>query len=317
MEPATLRSSRFDEPALQASALAGWDLHYVQLTPGRFEGASRELRLPGIQLARERNNVTVNQFGRTLRGSVVFGSPVQVAGPIVVNGRALPPASIGILGSGRELDAVQPPMDLMVLAIDEDLLRAYVRDTEACEAWTLPAGHAACVDDAERARGFSTRLFQALEAAFAAPDLLQGPALGALQEDLLALAAPLIAGYGRPQAESRCLFAHAQVVRRARDFLQQRIADTVQVSDLCRHLRVSRRALQYAFIDVTGTTPAAYLRLLRLNGARRDLLRSRDGAVQVKEVLARWGFWHFSRFSADYRRMYGELPSATLASARN
>jgi len=36
----------------------------VQLSPGLFEGASRQLRLPSIQLVRERNNVTVNQFGR-------------------------------------------------------------------------------------------------------------------------------------------------------------------------------------------------------------------------------------------------------------
>jgi AraC family ethanolamine operon transcriptional activator len=38
--------------------------------------------------------------------------------------------------------------------------------------------------------------------------------------------------------------------------------------------------------------------------------------VRIGDVAARWGFWHFSQFSADYRRMFGELPSETLRGAR-
>jgi len=33
----------------------------------------------------------------------------------------------------------------------------------------------------------------------------------------------------------------------------------------------------------------------------------------VGDVAARWGFWHLSRFAADYSRLFGELPSATRA----
>jgi AraC family ethanolamine operon transcriptional activator len=31
----------------------------------------------------------------------------------------------------------------------------------------------------------------------------------------------------------------------------------------------------------------------------------------VKDVTETWGFWHWSRFSQDYRRLFGELPSVT------
>jgi AraC family ethanolamine operon transcriptional activator len=59
--------------------------------------------------------------------------------------------------------------------------------------------------------------------------------------------------------------------------------------------------------------PVAYLKLLRLNGARRDLLAAAGtNATQVQDVIARWGFWHFSRFSAEYKQMFQELPSETL-----
>jgi len=29
------------------------------------------------------------------------------------------------------------------------------------------------------------------------------------------------------------------------------------------------------------------------------------------DVAWRWAFWHQSRFAADYRRLFGELPSET------
>jgi AraC-like DNA-binding protein len=36
----------------------------------------------------------------------------------------------------------------------------------------------------------------------------------------------------------------------------------------------------------------------------------------VSEIALRWGFGHFGRFAAEYRRRFGESPSQTLSSAR-
>ena len=38
-------------------------------------------------------------------------------------------------------------------------------------------------------------------------------------------------------------------------------------------------------------------------------------AATVQGVAARWGFWHMGAFSADYKRQFGELPSATRRQA--
>ena len=86
--------------------------------------------------------------------------------------------------------------------------------------------------------------------------------------------------------------------------------------DVCRALAVSRRTLQYSFEEVLGLNPATYLRVLRLNRARQDLLANDVNALQVKDVASRWGFWHLSRFGAEYRELYGELPSVTLKNPR-
>ena len=73
---------------------------------------------------------------------------------------------------------------------------------------------------------------------------------------------------------------------------------------------MSRRTLQYCFEDVLGINPVQYLRILRLNGARRQLREAETR--HVRDVAADWGFWHFSQFSSDYRKLFGHSPSETL-----
>ena len=80
-------------------------------------------------------------------------------------------------------------------------------------------------------------------------------------------------------------------------------------------LGVSRRWLQLSFNAVLQMSPLAYLRAVRLGCARR-MLASGTAGVQVKNAVEAFGFWHLSRFSHDYRHLFGELPSETLRRAR-
>jgi AraC family ethanolamine operon transcriptional activator len=62
---------------------------------------------------------------------------------------------------------------------------------------------------------------------------------------------------------------------------------------------------------VLGTTPIKYLRSLRLNSVRRALRQAAPG-VTIQDIASHWGFWHLSQFAQDYKKLFGELPSATL-----
>jgi AraC-like DNA-binding protein len=62
--------------------------------------------------------------------------------------------------------------------------------------------------------------------------------------------------------------------------------------------------------------PARYLRLRRLNAVRRELLRAKPGTVRVTDTAMRWGFWELGRFAREYRALFGELPSETVASRK-
>jgi AraC-like DNA-binding protein len=69
------------------------------------------------------------------------------------------------------------------------------------------------------------------------------------------------------------------------------------------------RSLFDGFKAFRGVTPGEFMRSLRLDRAREDLL---SGNGTVTDVALRWGYAHVGNFAARYRQQYGELPALTL-----
>jgi AraC family ethanolamine operon transcriptional activator len=101
-----------------------------------------------------------------------------------------------------------------------------------------------------------------------------------------------------------------RLVRRADDYLRARLGEPLSLLELCRELGVSERALHYAFQEVRGLSPLAYVRACRLHAVRQEL-KAAPGTAAVQEIARRWGFGHPGEFAAAYRRLFGALPSQT------
>lgn len=99
-------------------------------------------------------------------------------------------------------------------------------------------------------------------------------------------------------------------VRKAQEYLQAHAHEPVQAEQLAAIAGVSMRSLYAGFKDFVGASPMQYLRELRPERARAELLGS--DAANVAAVALRWGFAHLGRFSSEYRQRFGETPSQTL-----
>lgn len=111
--------------------------------------------------------------------------------------------------------------------------------------------------------------------------------------------------------------AARELVQRTRALVLARPEQAWPLAALCEQLGVHPKRLSASFQGHLGLTPARYLRGLRLQGVRRDLLQGGpDPACGVHDIAARWGFWHHGELAALYRQWFDELPSATLAAAR-
>lgn len=100
-------------------------------------------------------------------------------------------------------------------------------------------------------------------------------------------------------------------VKWAVDFMHEHMAQPISLIDIAIAAKVSVRTLQQGFRQFRNTSPMSYLHEIRLVAAHRDLLEAGTKQV-VADIALKWGFTHFGRFAAEYKKRFGQLPSQTL-----
>lgn len=100
--------------------------------------------------------------------------------------------------------------------------------------------------------------------------------------------------------------------KQASDFIEANNRRPIRIEELCTITGLSRRGLEYLFMDFSGISAGNYLLKRRLHGLRRELLDAEPFHGEVKRCALTWGFWHLGRLASDYRRCFGEYPKATL-----
>ncbi len=96
----------------------------------------------------------------------------------------------------------------------------------------------------------------------------------------------------------------------------ERNADTRLTPHLLARVgSMSLRTLHATFHHELGMSAMVYLRSIRLDKVRSELLRDGGTGRRVTDIAMRWGFSHPSRFAQQYRDRFGELPSMTLRRA--
>jgi AraC-like DNA-binding protein len=140
-------------------------------------------------------------------------------------------------------------------------------------------------------------------------DIIKGMEMSLLDSQILVLSNTFNSS---SKITERSKKSHERIIRQSNDFLETISYKSLHLMDLCNALNVGLRTLYYAFNEFYGISPIKYLRLLRYAKARRDLVNSDPDRTTVTDIAAKWHFWHFGRFSVDYKSLYGESPSETL-----
>ncbi|BAL25329.1 helix-turn-helix domain-containing protein [Azoarcus sp. KH32C] len=297
-----------------ASCLQHWKQRYDQLSAGSFNGRFDEYWFGDIQVFRERTNQVIHEVGSSWQGSLTVGVPVEVDGTGSFCGTPCGQDSIVTLTSDDELDYRTPRLhDIVAVTTDTQSFLDYAMRVEHRDL-SAEIGKQRVIDatpeQAANLRGFLLTVLTSLEAT---PGLLRHHQMRKGLEQ--AIFGSLIAAI-TPADESARNTPHSRarqlIVGRAREYMSTHIDEPITVADLCTELQVSRRTLQYSFQDILNLNPVSFLRAMRLNGVRRELKRANPGTNHVADIAARWGFWHLSHFAADYKAMFGELPSDTL-----
>ena len=142
------------------------------------------------------------------------------------------------------------------------------------------------------------------EALMAQPRLLSG-ATTLLEDLFVSLFEP------DDSTDAKRQSAGADHVRHAEEMMRGRFDEAITMADLANSLNLSPRSLQLAFRQHRGVAPREMLNRIRLEEARKRLLKA-DAGQSVSSIAFDCGFTHLGRFSIAYRKAYGERPSETL-----
>ncbi|EIB0992426.1 HTH-type transcriptional regulator EutR [Salmonella enterica] len=155
---------------------------------------------------------------------------------------------------------------------------------------------------------------QALATFSESPETLHQPAVRKVLSDNLLLAMGTMLEEAKPihSAESISHQGYRRLLSRAREYVLENMSEPLTVLDLCNQLHVSRRTLQNAFHAILGIGPNAWLKRIRLNAVRRELISPWSQSTTVKDAAMQWGFWHLGQFATDYQQLFAEKPSLTL-----
>ena len=193
--------------------------------------------------------------------------------------------SVGVAVGGFDLT---PPKESMALVPPPQALAKLHRLHAAAE--TLAEDSPAVIAHPEAARGLEQALLEALVACLDTRE----------------------AGLDRP-----ALRQHARIMRRFRQAVEENPDEALFIPELCREIGVPERTLRTCCQEQLGLSPKRYLLLRRMHLARRALRENGPTSTTVTEIATRYGFWELGRFAGEYKLLFGELPSETLARTHN
>jgi AraC-like DNA-binding protein len=285
---------------------------------GSGEGKYRSRRIYGRDLVFMSYSFSPKMVVHTVpeRGWTIMLVSLEPQSDLVFNGREVRPSDL-CLSTGRD--------GYMTAGKNRHNIAIAVRNSRLISACAAVAGVGAedvVLNDLviPRERVPSQRLHRDLVDVIAQPGEAsvakgQFEMTATLENDLASLLAfQLAPAVQRASTERYYRLDALRVVRTA--FAASEALTAPSLADLCAAAGVSQRWLHRCFIDVTGVSPYRYIRSARLSKAREALLAAEytgDRPPLVKSLALSLGYRLSGRFAADYRSVFGENPSETLA----
>jgi AraC-like DNA-binding protein len=282
--------------AEQIRATPGWVQHYQQMSPGHFAGLVRYLDLQGVEIYEESMNTRVEQNFSAPQGSLSFCFDRGDNALYVLNGES------------RNIWITPENYQEIAVVFGPEFVKRHSLDIARLEGlFMAPLNSQQNALFCRWLSGTLTRLSQTFDP----------PSREALTQQLLEDCLFILdnACVGLDQGALQRRAGERAIMKRVGEWAADTPEEHLNLLELSQVAGVSLRQLQHAFKTYTGMAPAQWLRLRRLNSARRELLSRTPTQTTVAEVAMHWSFWHLGRFSSSYRALFKELPSDTLKRA--
>lgn len=249
------------------------------------------------------------QLHGVLQGVVPAGGDYVVlwigAGSVETERRTLPHDVPLLLPPDQEFAFRTADHDLRIVHLDRAFVRR-VAGSHGDAALRFDAHGEPDPESARRWQGALTALARALRVGGTESVAWQGAKVAAA-EVFLDVFPPLLDDLPTVLGQPRNARLRAAV-----EYVHDHASEPVTISDLSTASGLSVRSVQESFRRVFDVSPLTYLRQVRLDRVRAELLDADPQAGAVGDVARRWRFAHLGRFSAAYAERFKEYPKETL-----
>ena len=288
---------------IYASSIRLGKLEHFQLEPGKFEGSNCQVISENVMVAMLRSNRTLLESGYGAEGFTFFLLPGNIDQDFSWRKQRLTGTRLGLLKSQMQHYAVIPPDFFGTpIGISNELLKKLILDLDVKKNLFKLIQQTEVVEiegsDATRIQKMVIDLCKT-----------ENPSIQVLAEQL-----PVLVLKSIEKVSDRFpiqISGHRDIsFSKAFQFIQQNIKSEISVKMLCEHLDMSERGLRYIFKDLTGLAPKRFIKSIRLNMTRKDILANVN-RKKIATMASNWGFNHSGQFAADYHALFGEHPSET------
>ncbi len=285
---------------------AHWQLEPRQLTRGCYTGLLQACHTSRMQVAFARHGCGSRFEGQIPKGTVVLCLTYPTDTPIQFRGRRVADREIFVQQSEAGIDfSFLGEIRIFSVAVCRETLEQRAAALWQCDPERiLNDGMRFC--DRESPDRTRCALMEELQTGLDSPEALRTPAAGRRFEQRVLDV--MLTGLREPR-HAELAPARRRIARMAAQILHERCREELCIADLCAAVHASRRTLHLGFLEVYGVGPMAYLKILRLNGVRREIRHARRGERNITNSAMAWGFTHLGRFAGDYEAHFGVLPS--------
>ena len=303
-------TSVFGEPEdFEAALHADGVVSLLVTGHGRFRARLTQVTLHGLRLS------AGDEYLPRIASIAIPADTVLVSLPIgsgpwpVWGGMEMQAREIITLGPRQRVYArTRGPCRWGVIRIPGEDLVQYARALSGAEFVVPPAARwrppRAALRQLRSFHGAAVRRVEARSAVLADSEAAHG-----LEQQMIEALVECLAT-GPVEEETGTTARHRAILARFEDLLRSQ--PLLGIAEICGALGASERTLRDCCNKHLGMAPSHYRRLRAMELVHRALQSGSPDASSVTEVERRYGFRDLGRFAANYRALFGELPSVTL-----
>jgi len=295
-----------------ADVLHSWDIEIRQLKEGKIEDTVKQLKVNKILLSYGEFSGTTHQIGEIPPGRT-FAFYTDKSSQLIWRKKDIPLNALMIFPLNSKLDVVIKGTKTIIhtINVSEENLISRLQENELDLYKSLISTNELVTMTPSQMKNLQEVYYKYIQSAEENPDLINERNFQVcLEEEFFSVLIDALL-FEEKINHSETKDRIVQAWNKLEAYIETHKHRPIMLSELSRATGIGDRSIFRLFNDRFGISPKAYLNKLRLNGVRKDITQIDSTKNNITQIAYNWGFWHMGQFAADYKRLFGQLPSDT------